>query len=427
MKKKIIAGTIGLLAITGVVLGFTLFNKDKINGSTYTTALVTRGNVEALVITTGTLNPVLLVDVGSQVSGKIEEIHVDFNSPVSKGQVLAKIDQSYFITSLKQEEANYLSTKAGLDKSKMTLESLENKKGRYAELFGKDLVSFEEMENIETQYFNAKADVQSAEARLAQAQSQLDSSRVDLDYTVIKSPVDGVVIDRRVNVGQTVAASMQAPILFIIAQNLSSMQVECSIDEADIGLIEEEQKVKFTVDAYPDKEFTGKVSQIRYSPDITQNVVTYKTIVAVENPELKLLPGMTATVSIVVGEAADALLVPNAALRYSPQFSEKEMGERMDERRANGESPGNLNSARAAGTGMNLSRQETSRVWIVDDTGSLKSIPVKTGVTDNSYTEIFGVELVDGQPVITGENSTEVKQKSSPTSDSMGQMMRMIR
>ena len=406
MKKKIFAGSIGMLAITGVVLGFTLFNKERINGTTYTTALITRGSVESLVVTTGTLNPVLLVDVGSQISGIIEEIHVDFNSQVEKGQVLAKIDQSSFITRLKQEEANYLNARAGLDKSKMTLENLENKNGRYSELFEKNLVSFEEMENIETQYFNAKADVLSAEARLAQAQSQLDSSQVDLEYTVIKSPVDGVVIDRKVNVGQTVAASMQTPVLFIIAQDLSSMQVECSVDEADIGLIEDRQKVKFTVDAYPDEEFTGKVSQIRYSPDITQNVVTYTTIVAVENPELKLLPGMTATVSIVIGEAIDVLLVPNSALRFTPQFSEKELEKLTEERRTNGEVPASPGSGRPGVTVMNQKRQETARTWIVDETNTPKSVPVKTGVTDNSYTEIIGGELVEGQPVITVNNTT---------------------
>jgi HlyD family secretion protein len=426
MKNKIIAGTIGMLAITGVVLGFTLFNKERIDGTTYTTAPITRGSVESLVVTTGTLNPVLLVDVGSQVSGIIEEIHVDFNSQVEKGQVLAKIDQSSFLTRLKQEEANYLSAKAGLDKSKMTLENLENKNGRYSELFEKDLVSFEEMENIETQYFNAKADVLSAEARLAQAQSQLDSSQVDLEYTVIKSPVDGVVIDRKVNVGQTVAASMQAPVLFIIAQDLSQMQVECSVDEADIGLIGQGQKVKFTVDAYPDEEFSGKVSQIRYSPDITQNVVTYKTIVAVENPDLKLLPGMTATVFIVAGEALDALLVPNSALRFTPQFSEKELEELIEERRSNGEVSGTPTPARPAGTAMGQKRQDTPRIWILDETNTPKLVPVKTGVTDNSYTEIIGGGLVEGQPVITGKTSPEVKPKSSASSDSMGQMMRML-
>lgn len=427
MKKKIFAGTIGLLAITGAVLGFTLFNKDKANGSPYTIEPVTRGSVESLVITTGTLNPVLLVDVGSQVSGKIEEIHADFNSRVSKGQVLAKIDQSSFITQLKQEEANHLSAKASLDKSRTSLENLEKKYTRTIELFEKSLISFEEMEDAETQFFNAKADVQSAEARLAQAQSQLDSSRVDLEYTVIRSPVDGVVIDRKINVGQTVAASMQAPVLFTIARDLSSMQVECSVDEADIGLIQEEQEVRFTVDSYPDEEFAGSVSQIRYSPDITENVVTYTTIVSVANPELKLLPGMTATVYIVVGEANDALLVPNSALRFTPNLIEKEMEKILDEGRTGMETPEGADSRPSGGFGLSQKRQDSKSVWILDETGTPKPVQVETGVTDNSCTEIVTGDLRENQPVITGEDWTPAKRKKSPAGDSMGQMMMMLR
>jgi len=429
MKKKMIAGAVGLLALTGVVLGFTLFNRDKIGASIYTTEPVKRGNVASLVITTGTLNPVLMVDVGSQISGKIAEIHADFNSRVRKGQVLAKIDQSSFITRLNQEEANFISAKASMEKARIALDNLEKKRGRYAELFNKNLVSFEEMENIDAQYYNAKADVQSAEARLAQAQSQLDSSKVDLEYTVIRSPVDGVVIDRMVNVGQTVAASMQAPVLFVIAQDLSSMQVECLVDEADIGLIREGQKVKFSVDAYPDEEFTGTVAQIRYSPDITENVVTYTTIVSVENPELKLLPGMTATVSIVSGEATDALLVPNSALRFSPQFSEKEQG------KLNKEPGSNMGSPDSSGPGWtssfsserNQRTQNQAHVWILDETGSPVPVPVETGVTDNTLTEIIDGPLSEGQTVLTGEDFSATKQKTASSSDAMGQMMRMLR
>jgi HlyD family secretion protein len=426
MKKKITAAFIGLLTLTGVVLGFTLFNKNKINGTSYLTEPIKRGNVQSQVLTTGELNPVLLVDVGSQVSGKIEEIHADFNSRVSKGQVLAKIEQSSFLTQLKQEEANYLSAKASLDKARVTLENLEKKYGRYAELFEKSLVSFEEKDNIETQYYNAKADVQSAEARLAQAQSQLDSSKVDLEYTVIRSPVDGIVIDRKVNVGQTVAASMQAPVLFVIAQDLSQMQVECCVDEADIGLIREGQKVEFSVDAYPDEEFTGRLSQIRYSPDIIENVVTYTAIVSVENSELKLLPGMTATVSIIIGEATDALLVPNSALRFRPQLSEKELEKFNEEKHPDGEGMGNSDSQKPGHFSTNQKSQDQARVWILDETNSFSAVPVKTGITDNSYTEIIGAGLAEGQLIITGENSKQSKQKSPSPNDSMGQMMRFL-
>jgi len=393
MKKKIVIGLILILAVTGVVLGFTLFRADKNNGIHYKTETIERGRVESLVITTGTLNPVMQVDVGSQVSGIIEEIYVDFNSLVEKGQVLALLDQSAFLTRLNQNKANFSSAEASLEKAKATLENLKKKHDRYAELFEKNLVSYEDMESIETQYFNARADLKSTEAKLSQAQSQLEASQIDLTYTVIKSPVNGVVIDRKVNMGQTVAASMQTPVLFRIAQDLSQMQVECSIDEADIGAVKEGQDVQFSVDAYPEKSFVGRISQVRYSPVITQNVVTYTTIVDVDNPNLKLLPGMTATVSIIVGKAEDVLLIPNSALRYTPQFSEK----------------------------------DTNCVWIFDENNNLASAPVKTGVTDNSYSELVEGKLEEGQIIITGEDTSSSKTSKSNQSSSMNQVMRLIR
>ncbi|MCJ7580318.1 MAG: efflux RND transporter periplasmic adaptor subunit [Candidatus Aminicenantes bacterium] len=392
MKKKFVLGSILILTAAGVVLGFTLFRNDKNMTSLYKTETLERGQVESLVITTGTLNPVMQVDVGSQVSGIIKDIFVDFNSFVEKGQVLAKLDQSAFLTKLNQEKANYASAEASLEKARTILENLQKKNDRYAELFTKDLVSFEDMETIETQYFNAQSDLKSTEAKLSQAKSQLEASQVDLTYTVIKSPVDGVVIDRRVNVGQTVAASMQTPVLFQIAQDLSQMQVECSIDEADIGSVKEGQDVRFSVDAYPDESFVGTISQVRYSPVITQNVVTYTTIVDVANPDLNLLPGMTATVSIIVEQAKNVLLIPNAALRYSPQFSEK----------------------------------NPQRIWILDETSTLKSIIVKIGVTDNSYSELLEGMLTEGQVIVTGEDTTSTKTSSSNQSSSMNQMMRMM-
>jgi HlyD family secretion protein len=264
------------------------------------------------------------------------------------------------------------------------------------------------------QYFNAQADLKSTEAKLIQAKSQLEASQVDLTYTVIKSPVDGVVIDRRVNVGQTVAASMQTPVLFQIAQDLSQMQVECSIDEADIGAIAEGQNVRFSVDAYPEDNFIGKVSQVRYSPVITQNVVTYTTIVEVNNSNLKLLPGMTAMVSIIVGSAEDVLLVPNAALRYSPAFKPGIPSEKP--------APNNTTEEN-----LNTKKQGSERVWILDEDNSIKSVLLKTNVTDNSYSALVEGNLEEGQLIITGEQAANVKTTKSGSSSSMDQMMRMIR
>jgi len=412
-------GVVTLIVIVGIVLGFTVFKRSNNNGLKYKKEAVDRGDIEALVITTGSLNPVTIVEVGSQVSGRISRLYADFNSEVKKGQVIAELDQSLFLTRVQQNKANYESAKASLEKAKVTLESTKRKYDRAQDLFQKDLISFEEKETAETQYYTAKADVQSSEARLEQAKSLLDSSNVDLAYTIIASPIDGIVISRDVNVGQTVAASFQAPVLFKIANDLSKMQVECSVDEADIGKIKEGQKVRFTVDAFPEENFTGKVTQVRYSPEVIQNVVTYTTIVEVANPEMKLRPGMTATVSVVTGEAKDALRVPNAALRFNPQLSPEdmrkifeEMRQEMMTRRGGTAPAGGSNADRGRqreggpssqpGSPMN----QFSRVWIEDDKGKLRPVFLKTGVTDNSYTEIVLGNIQEGQLVITGASGS---------------------
>ncbi|MCK4337939.1 MAG: efflux RND transporter periplasmic adaptor subunit, partial [Candidatus Aminicenantes bacterium] len=235
MNKKILIMIFIVIVVVGAVLAMTVFKNGNTNEVAYKMEAVDIGNIQAVVDTTGTLNPVTTVDVGSQVSGKIQDLFADFNSQVRKGQIIAKIDPELFETRVSQSEANYQSSKASLDKSKLTLENNKRKYERAKNLFEKELISFEEKETAETQYFSAVADLQSAEARLAQANSQLDTSKVDLKNTIILSPIDGVVINRNFNVGQTVAASFQAPVLFQIANDLSKMQVECSVDEADIG------------------------------------------------------------------------------------------------------------------------------------------------------------------------------------------------
>ncbi len=423
MKKKVIIGAVVIAVIAGIIFGFTYFNRNGNSVPKYEKAVIDKRTITALVDTTGTLNPVTIVDVGSQVSGKIDKIYVDFNSQVKQGQLLAEIDQSPFLTRVQQNEANFLSSEAAVEKAKVTLENTEKQYERAKSLFDKKLISFEEFETTETQYFAAKADLLSAEARLEQAKAQLDASRVDLEYTIIKSPIDGVVINRNINAGQTVAASFQAPVLFQIANDLTKMQVECSVDEADIGKVEEGQKVNFTVDAFPDENFSGTVRQVRYSPEVIQNVVTYTTIVDVENPEMKLRPGMTATVSIVVGEAQNALRVPNAALRFQPppevlQALFEEM--RRERQAAGGSSPtaGPSEAKRPAqnarpnrpsgfqiGSGAMRERmKDRARVWIEDENGKLRMVFIRTGVTDNIYTEITGGNIEEGQEVIIGEN-----------------------
>lgn len=424
MKKKVIIGAVVIVVIAGIVFGFTYFNRNGNSDLKYEKAVIDKGTITALVDTTGTLNPVTIVDVGSQVSGKIDKIYVDFNSQVKQGQLLAEIDQSPFLTKVQQNEANFLSSEAAVEKAKVTLENTEKQYQRAKSMFDKELISFEQFEATETQYFAAKSDVLAARARLEQAKAQLDASKVDLEYTIIKSPIDGVVINRNINAGQTVAASFQAPVLFQIANDLTKMQVECSVDEADIGKVKEGQKVRFTVDAFPDEDFNGTVRQVRYSPEVIQNVVTYTTIVDVENPEMKLRPGMTATVSIVVGEAQNALRVLNSALRFqpSPEVLQALFEEMRRERQATGggSSPAEgqttnkkpsqtAQSNRLAnfqmGSGALRERmKDRARVWIEDENGKLRMVFIQTGVTDNIYTEIIGGDIQEGQEIIIGEN-----------------------
>ncbi|MCP2521126.1 efflux RND transporter periplasmic adaptor subunit, partial [SCandidatus Aminicenantes bacterium Aminicenantia_JdfR_composite] len=228
------------------------------------------------------------------------KLYADFNSLVKKGQVIAELEQSLFITRVHQSEANYKSAKAEVEKAKVRLNNAKKALDRAMRLYEKSLISKEEKEKAEETYYSALADLQSAEARLEQAKAQLESAKVDLEHTIITSPIDGIVISRNVNVGQTVAASFQAPVLFRIAEDLTRMYLTCHVDEADIGRVKPGQRVIFTVDAFPEEKFEGKVIQVRYNPQTIQNVVTYDTIVEVRNNELKLRPGMTATISIII-------------------------------------------------------------------------------------------------------------------------------
>jgi HlyD family secretion protein len=438
MKKKILL-TIAALAVAGAILGLTVFKGHKNGVVKYRTEALAKGDLEALVVTSGTLNPVRLVEVGSQVSGKIDKLYVDFNSQVKEGQILAELDQSLLKAKIDQNNANYLSAVASLERSKVTLDNLKKKYERSLSLFEKNLISFEEKEAAEAAYLGAKADLQSSDARLAQAKSLLDSSKVDLAYATIRSPIDGIVINRLINIGQTVAASFQAPKLFEIANDLSKMQVECAVDEADIGKVKEGQKVRFTVDSFADETFSGTVNQVRYSPTTTSNVVTYTTIVDVDNPGMKLRPGMTATVSIISGEAQNVLRVPNAALRFTPNLPAeeiqkimKEAGERMAARRqqeggggqmAGG--PGTSTSGQTAPGGVTRTGEggqrfmtlgqgqegapaqgarlrQPSRIWIQDENGKFQVVFIRPGVSDNSYTEVLRGELQEGQKVVIG-------------------------
>jgi HlyD family secretion protein len=430
MKKKTVFIILAVIIVIGLVVGFSLAKKGSNHKPKYRTEKVTRGDIEAVVTASGTLNPVVLVEVGSQVSGRIEKIYVDYNSRVKKGDILAELDQSQLIAKIEQNEANYRNAVAALERAKISLEIAQKKYERALSLFEKNLISNEEKEQAEASYLQAKADLIAQQARTEQAKSQLEASKVDLSYAIIRSPIDGVVISRNVNVGQTVAASFQAPKLFEIANDLTKMEVECLVDEADVGKVKEGQKVKFTVEAYPNETFNGVVRQVRYSPITQQNVVSYSAIIDVDNSSLKLLPGMTATCSIIVGEARNVLKVPNAALRFTPDLKPEELQkimraafEEMAARRGQGQggvAPGaapeggrpSLTGQRtfdfsqmgqmAGSGGQSGQRRGPSRVWMLDEKGNLKVVFVRPGVTDNSFTEVRSEHLKEGDEVIVG-------------------------
>jgi len=454
MKKKVIWIIVALVIVTGAILGLTVFRNGKSGEVKYKTETIGLGDIEALVVTSGTLNPIEIVDVGAQVSGKIEKLFADFNSPVTKGQIVAELDQEPLKMKIDQNEANYKSRLASLERSKLSLGQAEKGYERAKALSAKALLSTEETEAAEAAYLGAKSDLISAEASLAQAKSTLDLSKVDLAYAVIRAPVDGVIITRKVNVGQTLQSNYAAPVLFQVATDLTKMKVECSVDESDIGKVKDGQKVRFTVEAYPNETFNGVVQQVRFSPETVQNVVTYTTIVNVENPEKKLLPGMTATVSIIVGEAKNVLRVSNAALRFTPNLSAAELEKMMQEmrdrmmaqRQAQGGQAGTAAPGGAAPAGTSggqggqtmvlrqggaqgggegqasRARQQAPRVWIMDKDGKLKMSFLRTGVSDTSYSEIVRGELKEGDIVITGTETLTARASNQPQ---MNQMMFM--
>jgi len=459
MKKKVIWIIVALVIVTGAILGLTVFRNGKNGEVKYKTETIGLGDVEAVVVTSGTLNPIEIVDVGAQVSGKIEKLYADYNSPVTKGQIVAELDQEPLKMKIDQNEANYKSRMASLERSKVNLSQAEKGYERAKALFAKALLSIEEIEASEATYLGAKTDLITAEASLAQAKSTLDLSKVDLAYSVIRAPVDGVVITRKVNVGQTLQSNYAAPVLFQVATDLTKMKVECSVDESDIGKVKEGQKVRFTVEAYQNETFNGIVQQVRFSPETVQNVVTYTTIVNVENPEKKLLPGMTATVSIIVGEAKGVLRVSNAALRFTPNLSPEELAKMaqemrdrmMAQRQAQGGQPGaaapGAATPGAATAGAQPSqggqaafnrqggmpgggegqagraRQQAPRVWLLDKDGKLRMSFLRTGVSDTSYSEILRSELKEGDVVITGTETPA--NRAAGNQPQMNQMMFM--
>jgi HlyD family secretion protein len=360
---------------------------------TYRTAKLERGTIIATVAATGNLSAVTTVQVGTQVSGTIQKLYVDYNSRVKKGQTIAEIDPSLFNASVEQANGNALSADANLQKAKVMLADADRTMKRNRQLLKDGIISQGDNDVSETAFQSAQAALKAAEGSVAQTRGALMQSRTNLRYSVIRSPVDGVVISRTIDVGQTVAASFQTPTLFTIAQDLTKMQIEVSVDEADISRVQLGQKATFTVDAYPELTFNGKVVQVRSSPVITQNVVTYVVVVNVDNADLKLKPGMTANVGIEVGRKDDIIKLPPAALRFKPKGKGDEPKDARQNstgvgKTATGGPPGSM--GKPGSSGKPGRKDKGQQVYVLKE-GKPVAVPVKTGIGNNN-----GIELVEG-------------------------------
>lgn len=354
----------------------------------YRTAVLTRGDITAVVSTTGVVSPVTLVEVGAEVSGQVVKVNADFNSPVRKGEVIAELDRAPFENAVQQDEAGLKVAAAALDKARVDLDTAKKKYDRTLDLYQRKLVSEEDKEADEDAYLEAKDDARIAEAAVKEAQAELTSARLDLDKTQIRSPIDGVVVTRSVTVGQTVAARFTAPVLFTIADDLRTMRLQCDVDEAAVGRVKEGQKVEFTVEAFLADTFTGRVIQVQDDAEVDADVVRYPVVCAVDNTQGKLRPGMTAAATIQTGEARGVLRLPNAALQFVPPVLTASMAEFV--RDASKKQP---------------EGQRPPIVWTLDKKGNLAPLAIKTGLAGSDFTEVVDGDLREGQSVVIGVGS----------------------
>ncbi len=385
--KKII----GIIFICLALLCLSIFLfKSKKEAKQYITEPLEKRTITQIVEASGTINPVQTVSIGSQVSGQISAIYVDYNSEVKKGQLLAEIDTSLFEAQVNQAKASIDNARANLSKIQATAANDKLTLTRYRNLYKKGFIAKSELDLAESTYSADLAQINAARAQINQALASYSTAESNLRYTKIVSPVDGVVISRAIDVGQTVAASFQTPELFSVAQDLTKMQIEASVSEADIGKVKKEQNVEYTLDGYPDETFKGKVTQVRISPTTVSNVVTYSVIIDVENEDMKLIPGMIANVSIITSKKEDILCAKNAALKFTPNTDGK--GEKFDKQ----------------------------GIWILAD-GKPERVEIETGVNDDSYTEIISNTLKDGDKVIIS-----IEEKGKNKKDMHGRGPRMF-
>ena len=376
IKKRYIF--IALIIIAALIAGvMSAAQSKKIR---YKTEKIDHCTITEFVEASGTINPVNTVSVGSTVSGLIKEIYVDFNSEVKKGQLLAQIDPANFEAQVQQNQAQINNAVANLSKLQAVADFDQKQYERYKNLYAKNFVAKSELDEKFSTYKSDLAQINAARAQINQYQASLRTAQTNLSYTKIIAPVDGTVISREIDLGQPVAASFQAPQLFTIAQDLTKMQIEVSVSEADIGKVKEGQDVKYTLDGYPDSDFFGKVTQVRLSPTTVSNVVTYTVIVDVNNEDLKLKPGMTANVSIITNERIDVICVPNIALKFTPNTDGQ--------------------------------KYKTQGIWILDK-NKPKRIDIEAGASDDTSTEVNSKEIAEGDKVITGILGKNSKNKQN--------------
>jgi len=389
---------IGIAGIGLAIGGYVFFNGERKEPVRYRTADVERGAVVSVVSATGTINPVVSVQVGTQVSGMIKSLHVDYNSQVKAGDKVAVIDPEPFKARREQAASNLEMARSNVARAKADLAQRKRERDRVQSLVAEEFVSQNDVDVARTNYESAEAQLRVAEAQVKQAEAALNAADLELKYTVIRSPVDGIVVARNVEVGQTVASSFATPNLFLIALDLTKMQVDTNVSESDIGGMAEGKEATFTVDAYPNVSFTGTIRQVRLAPINVQNVVTYNVVVGVENQDLRLKPGMTANVSIVVAQKDQVLKVPNAALRFTPPASGQSDG---DGREGHGVKADGRESGRPSAE-LRESGGPMRKLWKVGDAGDPEPLTVQTGISDGLWTEVISGSVATGDKVIVG-------------------------
>jgi len=386
---------IGVLAVGVAIGGYVFFGGERKVPIRYKTAPVERGSIISVVNATGTINPVTMVQVGSQVTGMVESLHADFNSVVKKNQVVARIDPFPYRARRDQAAASLANAKASVLKAKADQSQRKRELDRVQSLIKQQFVSQNDVDVAVTASEGAAAQLAVADAAVKQAQAVLEAAELDLTYTVIKSPIDGIVISRLVEVGQRISASVSIPMIFMVAQDLTKMQVDANVSEADIGGMMEGKEAAFTVDAYPGERFLGRIRQVRNSPISVQNVVAYDVVVGVDNADLRLKPGMTANVSIVVARKDGIIKVPNAALRFKPPQAAVTTSAGTAHQVTGGNDP-------VAG----------KTLWKMGASGDPEAVTLQSGISDGSFTEVVGGLLNEGDEIIVGLDTSRTAARS---------------